>query len=133
MENKKIAVNINVRINLGDYQYIDKTVYAEKNIEYSTKEEMISKEDELTQEAVQNLIRNMRKIPDMLGKKTNAVQDVEDKMVKVVPEWLQNNEIPNMAKENHDAVTATQMDSIENKKVSAENNQKEIKELFGDN
>lgn len=111
MSTKKIAESINVRINVGNYQHIDITKYAEKEIEYSSKEEMIQKEDELTNELIANLIRNMRTIPEKLGKKTNAVVEVEESITKTIPDWLKNGEVPNIAngaKKNHNQVVSEQ-------------------------
>jgi len=122
-EQKKIAVNLNVRINVGNYQYIDKTVYAEKTIEYENTDEMVAKEDALTEEALQNLIRNMRRIPERLNKGSDAVQDVEDRTVKAIPEWLKDGEVPNIAngaKSNHDKVTAEQKEKSEEQKRSTQ-------------
>ena len=47
MSKKKIAETINVRINVGNYQHIELTKYAEEEIEYSSTEELQSKEDSL--------------------------------------------------------------------------------------
>jgi len=96
MNEKKIAECINVRINVGNYQHIDITKYAEKVISYETKEEMILKEDELTQDLLDNVIRNMRTIPSRLGKETEAVDKYEDSIKKSIPEWLANDPIPNI-------------------------------------
>ena len=91
MSKKRIAETINVRINVGNFQHIDITKYAEKEIEYNSQEEMIKKEDELTDELLDNLIRNMRTIPEKLGKKTNAVVEFEGAVQKKIPEWLEKN------------------------------------------
>ena len=101
MESKKIAETINVRINIGNFQHIEISKYAEKEITYNDKQEMTDKEDALTQELLENIIRNMRTIPSRLGKKTEAVQDVEDKIQKAIPEWMINNEEPNLAKKKN--------------------------------
>lgn len=97
MTEKKIAECINVRVNVGNYQHIELTKYAEKTISYNNEEEMVRKEDELTEELVANLIRNMRRIPERLGKDTAAVIEVEESIAKVIPEWLQNGDVPNLA------------------------------------
>jgi len=97
MTEKKIAECINVRVNVGNYQHIELTKYAEKTISYNNEEEMVRKEDELTEELVANLIRNMRRIPERLGKDTTAVIEVEESIAKVIPEWLQNGDVPNLA------------------------------------
>ncbi|MFA5313834.1 MAG: hypothetical protein WC375_11070, partial [Methanomassiliicoccales archaeon] len=97
MSEKKIAECVNVRINVGNYQHIDISKYAERTISFSTQEEMIQQEDALTQELLDNIIRNMRTIPERLGKKTDAVGVFEDSVKKTIPEWLANGPIPNIA------------------------------------
>jgi len=97
MSEKKIAECVKILINLGNYQNIEIAKYAEKVIAYETKEEMVEKEDELTVELVNNIIRNMKKIPDQLGKKTDAPKDVEDRIKKTIPEWLTAAPVPNLA------------------------------------
>ena len=111
MTEKKIAECINVRINVGNYQHIELTKYAEKTIQYNSPEEMVKKEDELTNELVVNLIRNMRQLPDKLGKKTNAVTEVEEGISKTIPEWLKNGDVPNIAnnaKKGHNTTVSEQ-------------------------
>ena len=105
---KKIAETINVRINLGNFQHIEISKYAEQTIQFETKEEMVEKEDLLTTELVENIVRNMRTIPEKLGKKTQAVQEVEERISTTIPEWLKSNEEPNLAKKKHIADTAKQ-------------------------
>jgi hypothetical protein len=94
---KKISECINVRINVGNYQHIDISKYAEKTISYSDNEDMVHQEDQLTQELLDNLIRNMRTIPERLGKKTDPVPPFEDSIKKAIPEWLANGPVPNIA------------------------------------
>ena len=97
MSEKKIAECVKVLINLGNYQNIEIAKYAEKVITYETKEEMIEKEDELTVELVNNIVRNMKRIPEQLDKKTDAPKDVEDRMKKTIPAWLTAAPVPNLA------------------------------------
>jgi len=104
MEEKKIAETINIRINLGNFNHIDITKYAEKKITYETKEEMVQKEDELTDELLVNIIRNMRTIPEKLGKKTNAIAEVEDRIVV----GIEKSEVVNPALKIHDKKIAEQ-------------------------
>ena len=111
MTEKRIAETINVRINVGNYQHIELTKYGERTITYDTPEEMKEKEDALTDELLDNLIRNMRRIPDKLGKKTEGVAEVEQAITKSIPTWLEEDPVPNIAnraKDNHDATTADQ-------------------------
>lgn len=102
MTEKRISESINVRINVGNFQHIQITKYAEKTITYESAEEMVKKEDELTEELLANLIRNMKTIPSRLGKTTNAVVEVEESIIKVIPEWLEESPIPNLAKDVHE-------------------------------
>jgi hypothetical protein len=88
MPDKKIASSLNVRINVGNYQHIELTKYAEKSIAYDTKEDMVAKENELTEELLSDMIRSMRTIPERLGKKTNAVQEIEERITVSIPEFM---------------------------------------------
>ena len=99
--NKKIAETINVRINVGKYQHIEISKYAEKEIEYETEEEIAKKEDQLTSELLSNLIRNMRTIPEKLGKDTDAVIELEESITKAIPEWMKDKTEPNLAKQSN--------------------------------
>lgn len=109
---KKISEAINVHINLGErgqYEHIALTKYAEVEIEFDSPEEMKKKEDQLTDELVDNLIRNMRRIPERLGKTTTAVQEIEEKIEKRIPEWLAGQTEPNLARKKHEGVIAKQV------------------------
>ena len=86
---KKIAETVSVRINVGNYQHIEISKYAEKKIEYNNEEEMKKQEDQLTDELIANLVRNMKTIPEKLGKKTDAVVAVEESIIKAIPKWLE--------------------------------------------
>ena len=97
MSEKKIAECVKVLINLGNFSNIEIAKYAEKVITYETQEEMVQKEDELTVELVNNIVRNMKKIPEQLGKKTTAPEELTNKMIKAIPEWLTVAPIPNLA------------------------------------
>jgi hypothetical protein len=97
MEEKKIATSVDVLINVGAYEHLQITKYAEKKITYDSQEEMIRKEDQLTDELVKDIIRTMRSMPDKLGKKTTAVASIEDKISKKIPAWLEDGVEPNIA------------------------------------
>ena len=137
---KKISEAINIRINLGDFQHIDITKYAEKVISFDTKEEMVIKEDELTSELIDNLLRNIRTIPERLGKKTEAIAVVEEKISKRIPAWLEEAGEPNIAntsKKVHDKVVSEQKKdldiqtkNIETKSKVEKETQIETKELL---
>jgi hypothetical protein len=80
---------------------------------------MLIEEDELSVQLLNDIVRTMRKIPDQLGKKTDRVAQIEEKIQKRIPEWLENNPIPNIAntaKQNHEKAEA---------EVNAEANKKE--------
>ena len=105
MEEKKIATSVDILINVGSYEHIQITKYAEKKITYSSPEDMIKQEDLLTEELTNDIIRTMRALPNKLGKKTSANTAIEEKISKKIPEWMQNNIEPNIAnnaKTQHD-------------------------------
>lgn len=115
---KKIADSVNIRINVGNYEHIDLTKYAEKVIEYESQEEMVKKEDELTEEIIVSLIRTMKKIPERLGKKTDAVEKFEDSVKKTIPSWLESGVEPNIAnaaKSNYNKNVAEQDSKVAKK------------------
>jgi hypothetical protein len=120
MTEKKIAECINIRINVGNYQHIELTKYAEKTISYQNEKEMIQQEDQLTEELLINLIRNMRRIPERLGKETKATVEVEESIAKTIPEWLKNGDVPNIAnkaKDSFDRVKAEQKEQKDSQDV----------------
>ena len=102
MEQKKIATSVEIMIHVGQFEHIKINKYGEKNIEYSTKEEMIKQEDVLTDELTNDIIRTMRALPGKLGKKTDAVTEIEEKIEKRMPEWLQAGSEPNIAKKTYE-------------------------------
>jgi len=97
MSQRKISECINVRINVGNYQHIELTQYAEEAIEYSTEVERIDKEDQLRDELIVRLKRSMKAIPEKLGKGIEAAIEVEEAIQKAIPEWLENGPVPNIA------------------------------------
>jgi len=97
MEEKKIATSIDILVNVDRFEHIQITKYAEKKITYESQEDMIRKEDQLTDELVKDIIRTMRAMPDKLGKKTNAVATIEEKIGKKIPSWLEEGGEPNIA------------------------------------
>jgi len=128
MEEKKIATSVDILINVGSYEHIQITKYAEKKITYSSPEDMIKQEDLLTEELTNDIIRTMRAMPNKLGKKTSANTAIEEKIAKKVPEWLQNNIEPNIAnnaKTQHDKNKASASVKVEEAKA-------DIKEVFAD-
>jgi hypothetical protein len=111
MAKRKISQGINVRINVGNYQHIELSQYAEEEIEYHAEEDREKAEAELHDDLVSSLISNMRRIPEQLGKTTNAIQHVEESIQKAIPEWLENNAEPNIAKKKDVQVQAANKDS----------------------
>lgn len=97
MSQRKISECVNVRINVGNYQHIELTKYAEETIEYSTDAERIAKEDKLRDELVASLVRSMKAIPEKLGKGIEQAIEVEEAIQRAIPEWLENGPVPNIA------------------------------------
>lgn len=99
MEEKRIAETLTIRISLGPqtYEHIELTKYAEKKITYETPEEMIQKEDALTDELLVDMIRSMRRIPERLGKSGVTTVEVEERISKRILKWLEENPVPNIA------------------------------------
>ena len=116
MDEKKIATSIDVLINVGNYEHIQITKYSEKKITYETPEEMVKKEDEFTSELTSDIIRTMRGLPERLGKKTDAVVVIEEKIQKKIPEWLANNPVPNLAKDKFESTQAKVSNEVSTKK-----------------
>jgi len=102
MEQKKIATSVEIMIHVGQFEHIKINKYGEKNIEYGSKEDMIKQEDVLTEELTNDIIRTMRALPGRLGKKTDSVTEIEEKIAKRIPEWLQAGSEPNIAKKTHE-------------------------------
>jgi len=97
MSKRKISECMSIRINVGNYQHIELTKYAEEEIDYSTTSEREDKEDALRDDLINSLVRSMNEVPKRLGKGVEAAQEVEEAIVKAVPEWLKNNPVPNIA------------------------------------
>ena len=97
MSQRKISECISVRINVGNYQHIELTKYAEESIEYSSEQERIDKENELTNDLISSLKRGMKSIPEKLGKGIEQAIEVEESICKSIPEWLENSAVPNIA------------------------------------
>ena len=137
---KKTATSIEVLIKVAQYESILLSKYSEAKIEYESEEERVEKEDQLNDEVVADLIRTMRSLPDKLGKKTNAVAEIEEKIQKRIPEWLENNPEPNIAnvtKRSHERADAKAHADAEEKKVQETNAtvtdvDTDMADLFGD-
>jgi len=123
MMEKKIATSVDVLINVAQWEHLQITKYAEKKITYENEEDMVKQEDQLTDELVKDIIRTMRSLPDKLGKKTNAVASIEEKIQKKIPTWLEEGAEPNIAntaKVNADKAVAKANAEAEQKKVKEE-------------
>ena len=110
MTTRKISECINVRINVGNYQHIEIVKYAEEEIEYSTVEERMVKEDQLTRDLIASLSRSMKIVPEALGKGMAEAVQVEQSVKKAIPEWMKNSPAPNIAKKVEIQVSAAQED-----------------------
>ena len=133
MEEKKIATSIDVLINVSQFEHIQITKYAEKKIAYSSQEDMVEKEDNLTSELVNDIIRTMRSLPDRLGKKTEAIKNIEEKIQKKIPSWLEENPVPNianLAKDKYERNISNANAKIEQKKPIAKELEKQVKDII---
>jgi len=129
MEKKKIAETINVRINVGNYQHIEISKYAEKEIEYDGKLDMEKQEDQLTEELLGNIIRNMRTIPGKLGKETTAVEEFEDRLTKTLPDFMKGTQEPNLAKKSNIQSEAEEKSNADKKEAKVAETEKVVENL----
>ena len=97
MSNRKISSCVNVRINVGNYQHIEFTQYAEEQIEFNSPDERIQKEDELFNELTQCIMRSLKSLPEKLGKGIDQAVEVQESIKKAIPAWLESNPVPNIA------------------------------------
>lgn len=132
MQEKKIATSVDLLINVGQYEHLQITKYAETKIEYESKEEMVKKEDQLTDELVADVIRTMRGLPEKLGKKTEAVSAIEEKIIKKIPGWLENNPIPNMAEKKFEDAQGKESARVEAKKETMKEASIDVENLLGE-
>ena len=133
MTKKKIAESVEVRISLENYEHIIFTKYAEKEIEYDSPQDMELKEAELNAELVNSLIRDMRLLPDRLGKKTEAVQRVEESIASKLPDWLKSENVPNLANANKAKQTHERgVDAQQANKAKQEEKIEEVTEVLAE-
>jgi hypothetical protein len=134
MTKKKIAETLNLRVNIGNYQHIEISKYAEQEIEYETKEEMIEKENAFTSDLLDNLVRNLDVIPQKVSKVEEvSVLKVKESIGRAIPEWMNDNQEPNLAKKKSiqsEAEQVEQAEKVEGNIVKADN---EIDDLLGGN
>jgi hypothetical protein len=115
---RKISECINIQINVGNYQHIAITKYAEEEIEYSSEVERTQKEDALTASLVESMTRSMKAIPEKLGKGVAEAIEVEQAIKKTIPEWLAKNIVPNIAnnaKKQDNKIKNEQFDQLDKK------------------
>jgi len=132
MKEKKVATSVDLLINVGQYEHLQITKYAETKIEYESQEEMVKKEDQLTDELVADVIRTMRSLPEKLGKKTEAVSAIEEKIMKKVPAWLENNPVPNLAEKKFQEAQGKESIRVEAKNESIKEESVDVENLLGE-
>lgn len=130
---KKIATSVDLLINVGQYEHLQITKYAETQIEYDSQEDMVKKEDQLTDELVQDVIRTMRGLPEKLGKKTEAVSAIEEKIIKKIPGWLENNPVPNLAAKKFEEAQGKESARVDAKKESTKEASADVAPLIETN
>ena len=129
MEKKKIATSVDILINVDRFEHIQITKYSEKEITYETPEEMIHKEDQLTDELIKDVVRTMKSMPEKMGDKAKSVgadEEWKDKLEKKIPTWLQDGAEPNIAntaqKNTDKAVASAHAESMD-LKIKKESNE----------
>jgi hypothetical protein len=136
MEEKKIATSVDILVNVDKFEHVQITKYSEKKISYSSKEDMIKQEDQLTAELVEDLLRTMRGIgPQVGGKVTTAVTKMEDKIQKKMPTWLEEGKEPNianLAKVKAEGSIAKANADIENNKALQQAKEEETNAFLSD-
>ena len=106
---RKISKCINVRVNVGNYQHIELTEYAEEKIEYSSKEELREKEQSLMDDLTGSLFADINLISSKLDGKGNLqgtvqkTQQLKESIFKKLPEWIANTPEPNIANKSLDS------------------------------
>lgn len=132
MSTRKIASCVNVRVNLGNYQHVELTQYSEEEIDYVNDAERIAKEDALSKDLADAIVRSLRALPDRVSKGAVEVAAFEELVKAGIPQWLVNNPIPNIAnkakklevvaksdaKQNLDKVTSIVADVEKNTQVA---------------
>ena len=132
MSKRKISDCYNVRINVGNYQHIELTKYAEEEIEYSTPQERVQKEDALRDELIASLYRSMKELPAKLGRGVESAVEIEESIKKAIPGWLANNPVPNIANGAKKAVisdSAHQRDNQDKQAAMSKENKTLVKEI----
>ena len=120
MTEKKIGTCIKVLVNVGNYQNIEIAKYAENTINYETKDEMVEKENQQTQELLASLKRDLAKTPEELGKYEDKVEDFNRSVTNQMPKWLGEGVIPNIA--NRAKALKETSDAKNEEKINDKNN-----------
>lgn len=94
---RKISTCVNVRVNVGNYQHIEIAKYAEETVQFSSESERLEKEAKLTSDIIQDLHKTMKQVASDLGKGTAEAAQVTEAIKKVIPEWIANSSVPNIA------------------------------------
>lgn len=121
---RKIAGSVNLRIRLGDWEHLEFVKYAEEQITYENDDERIAQEDKLHVDLMDLLMRSVKEGAKKLGMDGIAVaQEIEQKMQKRIPEWLEKGEVPNIAGQNQaekrlNQVADKQQDIVDKQKES---------------
>lgn len=128
---KKIATSVDLLINIDRFEHLQITKYAETKITYENEAEMIQKEDNLTNELINDVLRTIRVIPGKMGQnplleqKMEAVTKMEDKISKKMPAWLEEGgvtNIANTAKKNYqNTVANSNVKKIEKEEIKKVN------------
>lgn len=98
---RKIARSVNVRVNVGNFQHIELTNYCEEEIDYSSQQDLLEKENALFNDLIDSVVRDMNSIPDRLGKKDVPIAQLNESITKAIPEWLEKDPIANLAKKKN--------------------------------
>jgi len=94
---RKIADCLDVRVSLGNFNWIQFTKYGEEEIEFSSDKERIQKEEALRDNLIDRLLRDMGETTKRIGVGVKEVKQVEETITKKIPEWLEKSPVPNIA------------------------------------
>lgn len=136
MSSKKVATAVDILVNVDRYEHIKITKYCEKVIEYSTEEERIQKEDQLTLECVSDLIRGQDIIAKTIGGKVvKPCEEMKEKISKKLPTWMVEGPEPNIANsalDNHEESVSKNYVASEEIKIEEAEMSSDIDSLVGD-
>ena len=125
MTEKKIATSVEVLVKVAQYESIRITKYGEAKIEYESDTEMQSKEDQLNNDVMADIVRSMEGLPKRFSKASpNVVAEFGDKITTKLPDWLENGPEPNIAN-----VAKTDHEKSDTKAHASDKDKKEEQEL----